>query len=140
MLALIAVGVALASPAAQAQTSGNGNQAFFDRLCGDHGEAREHAKFTGWVEARLKLNDAQMANFTSFQEARAQSLADSKGKLCADKPDFTSFEARLVFNQKFMEARLDALKAENPKLIAFYNSLDEQQKTTFDEIRSHARR
>jgi len=142
MLALAAACAVLASPAAQAQaqTAVDGNQAFFDRLCADHGEVREHAKFSGWVESRLNLNDAQMAAFTDFQEARAKSLSDSKAKLCADKPDLTSFEARLVFNQKFAEARLDALKAENPKLIAFYNSLDEKQKKTFDEIRSHARR
>ena len=31
--------------------------------------------------------------------------------------------------------RLDALKAETPKLVAFYNSLDDKQKAAFEEMR-----
>ena len=53
----------------------------------------------------------------------------------ANKPDLSSFEARLNFGQAFVEARLTALKAENPKLIAFYNSLDTRQKEKFDRFR-----
>ena len=34
-----------------------------------------------------------------------------------------------------MQNRLDALKAETPKLIAFYNSLDDKQKAAFEEMR-----
>ncbi len=40
-----------------------------------------------------------------------------------------------MFGQSFLEARLAALKAENPKLIAFYNSLDAHQKEKFDRFR-----
>jgi LTXXQ motif family protein len=93
-----------------------------------------------WLVHRLELNDAQKASFKEFQDARTQSLSDSKAKLCASKPDLSSFEGRLVFGQAFLEARLDAVKAENPKLIAFYNSLDERQKRIFDEIRAHSHR
>jgi hypothetical protein len=39
--------------------------------------------------------------------------------LCASKPDLFSFKARLAFGQSFLEARLAALKAQNPKLVAF---------------------
>ena len=44
-----------------------------------------------------------------------------------------------MFTQSFLEARLDALKAENPKLIAFYNSLDDKQKHRFDRFRARMR-
>jgi hypothetical protein len=68
-------------------------------------------------------------------EARRKSIEDAKLKLCANKPDLSSFEARLNFGQTFLEPRLIALKAENPKLIAFYNSLDAKQKEKFDRFR-----
>ena len=35
-----------------------------------------------------------------------------------------------------LEARLAALKEENPKLLAFYKSLDAGQKEKFDDFRS----
>jgi DNA gyrase/topoisomerase IV subunit B len=66
-----------------------------------------------------------------FHEARRKSLEDSKAAFCASKPDLSSFEARLAFSEAFLEARLAALKAENPKLIAFSNSLDAKQKEKF---------
>jgi len=137
---LIAACMVLASPLAQAQPAPTRSAAVFDRLCADHGEAAQHAKFQNWLIKQLKLNDAQMAAFKDFQDARAKSLSDAKAKLCAEKPDLSSFEGRLNFGQAFLEARLEALKAENPKLIAFYNSLDDQQKETFDMIREHSHR
>jgi hypothetical protein len=88
----------------------------------------------------LKLNDAQKTAYNEFKAARLKSLEDSKAKLCAKEPDLSSFEERLVFSQTFLEARLDALKAENPKLIAFYNSLDAKQKATFDKFRARTAR
>jgi hypothetical protein len=83
----------------------------------------------------LDLNDAQKAAFKKFHEARRKSLEDSKAALCASKPDLSSFEARLAFGQSVLEARLAALKAENPKLIAFYNRLDAKQKEKCDRFR-----
>ncbi|MGA9092061.1 MAG: Spy/CpxP family protein refolding chaperone, partial [Bradyrhizobium sp.] len=88
----------------------------------------------------LDLNDAQKAAYNEFKEARLKSLADSKTKLCAKEPDLSSFEERLNFSQNFLEARLDALKSENPKLIAFYNSLDAKQKKKFDKFRARTAR
>jgi hypothetical protein len=81
------------------------------------------------------LNDAQKAAFKEFHEARRKSIEESKATLCANKPDLSSFEARLVFGQTFLEARPTALKTENPKLIAFYDSLDARQKEKFDRFR-----
>jgi hypothetical protein len=89
----------------------------------------------GLLAEYLDLNDAQKAAFKEFHEERRKSLETAKAALCANKPDLSTFEARLVFGQILLEARLTALKAENPKLIAFYNSLDARQKAKFDRFR-----
>jgi len=138
-LSALVVCVALVSPMAHARTAPGGEAGFIERFCGDHGETARHAKFVEWLVGRLALTDAQKLSFNDFEDARAKSLFDSKAALCASKPDLSSFEARLMFGQNFLEARLNALKAENPKLIAFYKSLDDRQKKIFDEIREHAR-
>jgi len=137
---LIAAFTALGVPMANAQTAGASNTRPFERLCSEPADSAKHAKFVDWLTKTLELTDAQKAMFMEFQDAREKSLADSKAKLCANRPDLSTFEARLNFGQSFLEARLDALKAENPKLIAFYNSLDDEQKKTFDAIRERTRR
>jgi hypothetical protein len=131
--------LALLSPMAHAQTAPGGEAGYIARFCADHGDTARHAKFVEWLVGRLALTDAQKVSFNDFEDARAKSLFDSKASLCTSTPDLSSFEARLIFGQNFLEARLNALKAENPKLIAFYKSLDDRQKKIFDEIREHAR-
>lgn len=142
VLTLIVVSAAFASPLeqAQAQRGAPSRDAPFERICSDQGGLPQQIAFAQRLVERLHLNDAQKAAFKDFQDARAKSLNDSKAKLCDSKPDLSSFEGRLVFGQTFLEARLEALKAENPKLIAFYNSLDARQKKQFDYIREHFRR
>ncbi len=61
-------------------------------------------------------------------------------RLCATKPDLSTFEGRLGFHQSFLEDRLEAVKAENPKLIAFYKSLDAEQKAKFYKFREQMER
>ena len=111
------------------------HRAPFERLCADRGGPSHHPEMADRLAEYLDLNDAQKAAFKEFHDARKKSLEDSKAALCASKPDLSSFEARLTFGQAFLEARLAALKAENPKLIAFYNSLDAKQKEKFDRFR-----
>jgi LTXXQ motif family protein len=43
----------------------------------------------------------------------------------------------LNFRQKMIEDQLETVKAINPKLIAFYNSLNPEQKNKFDQMREH---
>jgi len=120
-------------PAAVAQDGRR--HAPFERLCAERGGPSHHPEMADRISEYLDLNDAQKAAFKEFHEARRKSLEDSKAALCTSKPDLSSFEARLTFSQAFLEARLAALKAENPKLIAFYNSLDAKQKEKFDRFR-----
>ena len=139
--ALILAFAALAAASGQAQAAqGDHHSALFERLCSHQSDPSAHHKLGERLADHLKLNDAQKAAYNEFKEARLKSLDDSKAKLCAKEPDLSSFEERLVFSQTFLEARLDALKAENPKLIAFYTSLDAKQKAKFDKFRARTAR
>jgi hypothetical protein len=109
-----------------------------ERVCAPQPDRAAHeGKFAEFLAEHLKLTDAQKTAFASFQEARAKAVEAATTRLCGKKPDVTSFEGRLVFHQAFLEDRLEAVKAENPKLIAFYNSLDAEQKVKFDKVREH---
>ena len=119
---------------AQAADSGHHSE-LFQRLCAKENNEARHHKIGEQLAARLKLTSTQQAAYDDFQQTRMKSIDDTKSKLCAKEPDLSSFEDRLNFRQSFLEARLDAMKAENPKLIAFYNSLDDKQKRKFDDFR-----
>jgi len=131
MVATAALAVAAGPEAAQ----DGSRHAPFERLCAERGGPSHHPEMADRLADYLNLTDAQKAAFKEFHEARKKSIEDSKAALCANKPDLSSFEARLMFGQSFLQARLAALKAENPKLIAFYNSLDAHQKEKFDRFR-----
>lgn len=86
---------------------------------------------------RLQLTDAQKATFKDLQDTRAKVRADRRTAICASKPDLTTFEARLNFRQTMAERRIADMKTVQPKLIAFYNSLDDEQKAKFERMRRH---
>jgi hypothetical protein len=132
---LIVASAAFAATLGPAAVAQDGRRAPYERLCAERGGPTHHPEMADRIADELDLNDAQKAAFKEFHEARRKSLEDSKAALCASKPDLSSFEARLAFSESFLEARLAALKAENPKLIAFYNSLDAKQKEKFDRFR-----
>jgi Spy/CpxP family protein refolding chaperone len=132
--ALIIASAAFAATSGPAAADGP-RRAPFERVCDERGGPSHHAELADRLAEHLDLNEAQKASFKEFHEARRKSIEDAKATLCANKPDLSSFEARLNFGQTFIEARLTALKAENPKLIAFYNGLDARQKEKFDRLR-----
>jgi LTXXQ motif family protein len=137
-LVLIVASTAFAATLGPAAVAQDGpRRAPFERLCAERGGPSHHPEMADRISEYLDLNDAQKAAFKEFHEARKKSLEDSKATLCANKPDLSSFEGRLAFSQAFVEMRLAAFKAENPKLIAFYNSLDAKQKEKFDRFREH---
>ena len=133
---LIVASAALAATLGQAEARSDGpRHAPFERICAERGGPTHRPEMANLLAEYLDLNDVQKAAFKAFHDARKKSLEDAKATLCTNKPDLTSFEARLVFGQTLLEARLTALKAENPLLIAFYNSLDDRQKARFDRFR-----
>jgi LTXXQ motif family protein len=134
-LACVAGGLAVS----QANAEPRGPQSMIDRMCSPDSKGDRMAAFMEKRSARLatmlQLNDAQKASLKDLEDTRAKSRADFKASICAKKPDLSTFPNRLAFREQMMQNRLDALKAETPKLIAFYNSLDDKQKAAFEEMR-----
>jgi len=141
MSALIMAAALLGATSWQAQAAhGARHSALFERLCSQQNNETRHRKIGERLTAQLKLTAAQQAAYNDFRDARLKSVDSAKSKLCAKEPDLSSFEDRLNFSQGFMEARLEAMKAENPKLIAFYNTLDDKQKRKFDDFQANMKR
>jgi hypothetical protein len=87
---------------------------------------------TDRLASRLKLTDSQKAALKDLTTAAASADASAKKSLCADKSDFSTTPGRMAFAEKMAEIRLAGLKAIEPKLQAFYDSLDAKQKKAFD--------
>jgi hypothetical protein len=87
---------------------------------------------TDRLARRLNLTDPQKAALKDLIDASASADAASKKSLCADKVDVSTMPGRIAFAQKIAENRLASLKAVQPKLLAFYDSLDANQKKAFD--------
>ena len=81
---------------------------------------------------RLDLTDTQRAALKDLADASASADASTKASLCADKPDLSTTPGRMAFAEKMAEARLAGMKAVEPKLQAFYDTLDTKQKKAFD--------
>jgi hypothetical protein len=133
-LALTSALLAAGFGPAQAKEEGKGS--VYDRVCTTPTEHGHHRALADRLSKHLNLNDAQKAAYMAFVDARTKAVDDVKAMLCSTKPDLSTFETRLTFHQSMLEARLAALKEENPKLLAFYKSLDAAQKEKFDRFRS----
>ncbi|MCW2318591.1 hypothetical protein M2322_004160 [Rhodoblastus acidophilus] len=96
--------------------------------------ARRELRLTRLAE-RLHLTDAQKELFKAAQGARAAAWNPAVEAICAGKTDVKSFEGKLAFRQRVLEARLNGMKASSDKLVAFYNALDNGQKAVFDYTR-----
>jgi LTXXQ motif family protein len=87
---------------------------------------------TDRLARRLKLTDPQKAALKALTDASASADASAKKSLCADKPDLSTTPGRMAFAEKMAETRLAGLKSVEPKLQAFYDGLDAEQKKAFD--------
>ena len=85
---------------------------------------------TDRLARRLNLTDPQKEALKDLTEASASALASTKTVL--DKPDLSTTPGRMEFAKKMAETNLAGLKAVEPKLQAFYDSLDAKQKKAFD--------
>jgi hypothetical protein len=134
--ALVIASAILAAGFGPAKAEKDGDHgSVYDRVCAAPTEHGHHYKMAERLAEHLHLTDAQKAAYKEFVDARTKAVDDAKATLCATKPDLSTFESRLTFHQNMLEARLAALKVENPKLLAFYQSLDADQKAKFDEFR-----
>ena len=87
---------------------------------------------TDRLARRLNLTDPQKAALKDLTDASASADASAKKSLCADKPDLSTTPGRMAFAEQMADIRLAGLKAIEPKVQAFYESLDEKQKKAFD--------
>ena len=87
---------------------------------------------TDRLASRINLTDPQKTALKDLTNASASADASAKKSLCADKPDFSTTPGRIAFAEKMAETRLAGLKEVEPKLQAFYDSLDAKQKKAFD--------
>jgi hypothetical protein len=86
---------------------------------------------TDRLAKRLNLTDPQKTALKDLTDASVSADASAKTSLY-DKPDFSTTPGRMEFAEKMAETRLAGLKAVEPKLQAFYDSLDAKQKKAFD--------
>ncbi len=105
-----------------------------ERMCASDAPASDQRGMDR-LASRLKLTDAQKASLKELNDASMQALGNSRTALCADKPNLATTPGRMAFAQKMLEARLQSMKAAQPKLQAFYDSLDDKQKAAFDNGR-----
>jgi hypothetical protein len=87
---------------------------------------------TGRLAKRLSLTEPQKAALKDLSDASTSAEASAKTSLCADKTDLSTTPDRMAFAQKMAETKLAGLKEVEPKLKAFYDSLDAKQKNAFD--------
>ncbi|HZH82722.1 MAG TPA: Spy/CpxP family protein refolding chaperone [Phototrophicaceae bacterium] len=81
---------------------------------------------------RLNLTDPQKSALRDLTDAFASADASAKKSLCTEKPDLSTTPGRMAFAEKMAEIRVAGLKAIEPKLQAFYDTLDARQKRAFD--------
>ena len=95
--------------------------------------SREAAPTAGErLAGRLNLTDVQKSALRDMTDAFASANTSAKKSLCTDKPDLSTTPGRMAFAERMAEIRLAGLKAIEPKLEAFYDTLDARQKRAFD--------
>jgi len=87
----------------------------------------------GRIELRASSkNYSQKAMLKDLTDTSASAAASAKKSLCADKIDLSTTASRMALAEKMTETRLAGRKEVEPKLQAFYDSLDAKQKNAFD--------
>jgi LTXXQ motif family protein len=107
-------------------------QRMIDRMCNLTKQPVDENRGVERLSHRLNLTDAQKATLKDLTDASTKSQADARTAICADKPNLSTTPARMAFGEKVLEQRLEGMKAVQPKLQAFYDSLDDKQKAAFD--------
>jgi LTXXQ motif family protein len=128
LAALALAGLALAAPQAQAQNAWLASR-MIEGMCNSKAAPGDESDR---LAKRLNLTDAQKAALKDFVDASAASFASTKAAVCGEKPDLATAPGRLAFSERMMQAQLDGMKAIEPKLQAFYDTLDDKQKHAFD--------
>jgi hypothetical protein len=133
---LVPLVLGFADHALAADKLDKGSPAWIERICSKPTDSAKVAEreqhHIDRVTERLKLTDTQKTAFKELVDARAKLRADYKANICANKPDLSTLEKRLAFTESWFEKRAADLKATTPKILTFYNTLDDTQKAAFD--------
>jgi hypothetical protein len=116
---------------------GPGGQ-MMERLCSTD-VAYVLGKIGARMAGRLNLTDAEQPSFKDLEDTAVKALTAAK-MVCTQKPDFATVIGRLDVAVLRGDALLTAVKAIQPKLDAFYASLDPGQKKILDDFGRHPRR
>ena len=116
-------------------------------MCEDH-LARTAAKMA-YVESKLTLTDAQKPLFAKWRQAVLDSAGKEKATCLADAPKAHDPKAppamptvieREARAESMLQAKLQMLQSTKPALEAFYNSLTDAQKESFNRMHEHGMR
>ncbi len=135
---LITLVLGFSTHALAADETAKSDPAWIEHVCSkqiDSAKAAEREQHhIDRITERLKLTDKQKAAFKDLVDTRTKIHSDYKANLCANKPDLSTFEKRLAFTQSWFEKRAADLKATTPKILTFYNSLNDDQKAEFEGL------
>jgi hypothetical protein len=131
--AVIGVGAAYADRAGMGAGSfGRGPGGQFQHFCATD-QSYISGRIANRLTERLKLTDPQKASLKDLQDAFVKAAADAK-TVCNDTPDTATVVGRLASAEQRTEAMLNLMKAMQPKLEAFYATLDDTQKASFNQM------
>jgi hypothetical protein len=107
--------------------------AMLGRLCNPTTPPFPADKVAARLTETLKLTDTQKPALKDLTDSIGKAINDTKS-LCQEKPDMTSLPGRAAFAAKRMNVVAAAITSVQPKLEAFYNTLDDKQKAEFNEM------
>jgi len=135
VVAAAGIGAAYADRAGIGPYRHGGTAARFQHFC-----ATDVTYVSGRVANRLtdqlKLTDPQKASLKDLQDTFIKAATDAKA-LCNETPDLGTVVGRLAFAEKRTETMLTLMKTVQPKLEAFYGSLDDTQRASFNQMGPH---
>lgn len=129
------VGAGAQAQNAQPGPGGARGARMVERLCGAMKPAQAWGRYAERLTDRLNLDQKQKDLLRAWQEARIKAREESRAAQCSPKPNLSTFQGRLDYRQKRLEAQLATFKATRAPLEAFYAGLSDQQKTSWDDYR-----
>src|ERR1700744_5399035 len=96
----------------------------------------------GYVEAKLGLTDAQKPLFAKWRQAVLDSAAKQKTACLAEAPKTDAHQEPTILErearaEEMLTAKLQMLQSTKAPLKAFYDSLSDAQKETFNHMHRH---
>ncbi|MEI2734948.1 MAG: Spy/CpxP family protein refolding chaperone [Rhodoblastus sp.] len=129
------VGAGAQAQNAQPAPGGARGARMVERLCGAMKPAQAWGRYAERLTDRLNLDQKQKDLLRAWQEARIKAREESRAAQCSPKPNLATFQGRLDYRQKRLEAQLATFKATRAPLEAFYAGLSDQQKASWDAYR-----